>query len=173
MPGPEEEVEFDLSDFDLAFMGDEVNIGLVDEEDAPTVKITSADIGAFDVIKVGYFGQTVDYTRQFLANTREPFHSAGLGDYACILQWPHSRLNSEDVERHINAFRAQLSRLRKENPGSPPFVAVLDDYRILEDNKHVYIKMARMTTDLYEDYLRLKREAKVSTSTVSKLKDYM
>jgi len=163
---------FDLS-FDLEDLESALDAGLSTEPPESIKHITAVDIGAYDTIDVGRHGDTINYARAFLYHSREPFYASGLGDYSCVLRWPHSRVNDEDVRRVIQAFRALISRLRAETPDTPNFVVALIDYKILEDNKHVFVQCARMRPAVYEDYMRLKREAAQPRSALHSIKDLM
>lgn len=164
---------FDPDDLDSALLGNLDDDDLDDETENALVKLSTLDIGAFDVIDVGFNGQTINYTRQYLVQTHGKFYELGVSDYQCVLRWPHSRVDDEDVKRFIAAFRAQISRLRNENHTAKRFVAALNSYKILEDRKHVFMHMARMTEEIYASFLQMRRKEKQPRSAVSQLKDLL
>lgn len=170
---PENDDFLDGLDFSEIDFEGALELTLHEGEEPKQAQISLEDIGAYEVLNMGFFGQSEIFIRPWLLNTRADFEQLGLGEYTCMLKWPHNRVNDEDVRRQIAAFRSQLSRLRAMRPEAPAFVFVLLEYKIMPDKQHVFVRTARMTPSLYEEYLAASRASKPSRSALHNLKDLL
>lgn len=167
MPDEEVEMEFDLSSLDGMFQA------VMDANEEPDEDELELVVEGYDVVRVGNFGMTTDYTRAFLIDTREEFTKEGMAIYTCCLEWTHNRVNDADVERHMSAFRTQISRLRLENPQARHFRTALVEYKILPDNRRVILTVARLTEEHYQTFAAEKRAAAAKPSAVRGLGDLL
>lgn len=188
---PAREVD-DLLDLDaaLAEMGIigasdlEEALNFSDEEYEPTHNSTfggiiddhaivdELDLGAYPVIPAGGTTDSVHWTEQFLIAVKKDFDEKGIGIFDSILQFPHSRVNDEDVNRFQKAVSARISRIRAAAGGAARnFRVAFIQHEILADNKHVAFRAARMTEAKFWVHMRQRWDSKRKVSPTQRLKD--